>query len=163
MRRWQIALVIVVMLAGLAIWSALWFRDRVLPPIRVGILHSKTGPMEISEKSMIDAEILAIEEINKRGFLGRLIESVVADGRSDWPTFAREAQRLIEEEKVSVIFGCWTSASRKSVKPVVEQKSHLLIYPMAYEGLEQSPNIIYTGAAPNQQVIPAVSWCHTRT
>ena len=88
------------------------------------------------------------------------IEWVIADGQSDWPTFAREAQRLIDQEKVSVIFGCWTSASRKSVKPVVEQKSHLLIYPMAYEGLEQSPNIIYTGAAPNQQVIPAVSWCY---
>ena len=134
----------------------------MLPPIRVGILHSKSGPMEMSEESMIDAEILAIEEINKKGFLGRLIEPVVADGKSDWPTFAREAQRLIEEEKVSVIFGCWTSASRKSVKPVVEQKAHLLIYPMAYEGLEQSPNIIYTGAAPNQQVVPALSWCHSR-
>ena len=84
---------------------------------------------------------------------------MIADGRSDWPTFAREAQRLIDEEKVSVIFGCWTSASRKSVKPVVEQRAHLLVYPMAYEGLEQSPNIVYTGAAPNQQVIPAVSWC----
>ena len=85
---------------------------------------------------------------------------MIADGRSDWPTFAREAEQLIDQEKVSVIFGCWTSASRKSVKPVVEQKKHLLIYPMAYEGLEQSPNIIYTGAAPNQQVIPAVSWCY---
>ena len=85
---------------------------------------------------------------------------MIADGRSDWPTFAREAQQLIDQEKVSVIFGCWTSASRKSVKPVVEQRKHLLIYPMAYEGLEQSPNIIYTGAAPNQQVIPAVSWCY---
>ena len=130
-----------------------------MPPIRVGILHSQTGPMAISEKSMIDAEVLALEEINNDGFLGRQIEWVVADGRSDWPTFAREAQRLIEKEEVSVIFGCWTSASRKSVKPVVEQKQHLLIYPMAYEGLEQSPNIIYTGAAPNQQVIPALSWC----
>ena len=85
---------------------------------------------------------------------------MVADGRSDWPTFAREALRLIEKEEVSVIFGCWTSASRKIVKPVVEQRKHLLIYPMAYEGLEESPNIIYTGAAPNQQVIPALSWCY---
>jgi urea transport system substrate-binding protein len=118
--------------------------------------------MEISESSMIDAEMLAIEEINKKGFLGRLIEPVIADGKSDWPTFGREAQRLIDEEKVSVLFGCWTSASRKSVKPVVEQKSHLLIYPMAYEGLEQSPNIVYTGAAPNQQVVPALSWCHSK-
>ena len=80
------------------------------------------------------------------------------DGQIGRP-LPREAQRLIDQEKVSVIFGCWTSASRKSVKPVVEQNGHLLIYPMAYEGLEQSPNIIYTGAAPNQQVIPALSWC----
>ena len=93
---------------------------------------------------------------------GRQVEYVIADGRSDWPTFAREAQQLIDQDKVSVIFGCWTSASRKSVKPVVEQRKHLLIYPMAYEGLEQSPNIIYTGAAPNQQVIPAVSWCYQK-
>ena len=93
------------------------------------------------------------------GLLGRDIEWVIADGKSDWPTFASEAQRLIEQEKVSVIFGCWTSASRRSVKPVVERNSHLLIYPMAYEGLEDSANIVYTGAAPNQQVIPAVSWC----
>jgi urea ABC transporter urea binding protein len=162
MRRWLIALVVVLMLTSLAIGSALWFRDRVLPPIRVGLLHSKSGPTEISERSMIDAEILAIEEINEKGFLGRLIKPVIGDGKSDWPTFGREAERLIEEEKVSVIFGCWTSASRKSVKPVVEQKSHLLIYPMAYEGLEQSPNIIYTGAAPNQQVVPALSWCHSK-
>jgi urea transport system substrate-binding protein len=162
MRRWLIVLAVVVMLGGLAIWSAWWFRNQVLPPIQVGILHSKSGSMEISERSMVDAEMLAIEEINEKGFLGRLIKPVVADGKSDWPTFGREAQRLIEEEKVSVIFGCWTSASRKSVKPVVEQKGHLLIYPMAYEGLEQSPNIIYTGAAPNQQVVPALSWCHAK-
>jgi urea transport system substrate-binding protein len=116
--------------------------------------------MAISEESMIHGEVLALEEINAGGgFSGRKVEWVIADGRSDWPTFAREAERLIDQEKVSVIFGCWTSASRKSVKPVVEERSHLLIYPMAYEGLEQSPNIIYTGAAPNQQVIPAMSWC----
>jgi urea transport system substrate-binding protein len=159
MRRWLIGFVTVAILSGLAVWSAIWFRGQVLPPIRVGILHSETGPMAISEKSMIDAEKLALAEINKLGFLGREIEWVVADGRSDWPTFAQEARRLIDKEKVSVIFGCWTSASRKSVKPVVEQMRHLLVYPMAYEGLEQSPNIIYTGAAPNQQVIPALSWC----
>jgi urea transport system substrate-binding protein len=159
MRRWLIALVTVVILGGAAVGAAFWLRGHVQPPIRVGILHSETGAMAISEKSMIDAEKLAIEEINESGFLGREIEWVVADGRSDWPTFALEARRLIDEKGVCVIFGCWTSASRKSVKPVVEQKNHLLIYPMAYEGLEQSPNIIYTGAAPNQQVIPALSWC----
>jgi urea transport system substrate-binding protein len=159
MRRWLIALITVLVLGGLATGLAFWFRDRALPPIRVGLLHSRSGSMKISEESMVLAEELAIEEINADGFLGRRIEPVVADGRSDWPTFGREAQRLIDQEKVSVIFGCWTSASRKSVKPVVEQNGHLLIYPMAYEGLEQSPNIIYTGAAPNQQVIPALSWC----
>jgi urea transport system substrate-binding protein len=159
MRRWLIALVTMAILGGVAIGTAVWLYGHVQPPIRVGILHSETGPMAISEKSMIDAEKLAIEEINKSGFLGREIEWVVADGRSDWPTFANEARRLIDEKGVCVIFGCWTSASRKSVKPVVEQRKHLLIYPMAYEGLEQSPNIIYTGAAPNQQVIPALSWC----
>jgi len=117
--------------------------------------------MAISEKSMIDGELLAIKEINAEGGLlgGRLIESVEADGESDWPTYAREARRLIDQAKVSVVFGCWTSASRKSVKPIFEERKHLLIYPMAYEGLEQSPNIIYTGAAPNQQVIPTVNWC----
>ncbi len=130
-------------------------------PIRVGILHSLTGPMAISENAMVEAERLAIDEINKSGgLLGRSIEYVVADGKSDWPTFAREAERLIDQEQVDVIIGCWTSASRKTVLPVVESKNHLLIYPMAYEGLEQSPNIIYTGSAPNQQITPAINWAH---
>ena len=161
MRRWLATLIVLALLAAVAIPFVPRLIGQVAPPIRVGILHSENGPMAISEKSMIDAEVLALEDINHNGgLLGRRVEWVKADGRSDWPTFAREAERLIETEKVSVIFGCWTSASRKSVKPVVEAKSHLLIYPMAYEGLEESPNIIYTGAAPNQQVIPAVSWCH---
>jgi urea transport system substrate-binding protein len=159
MKWWLIAL-LTLAVVGAAVPVALWFRGQVEPPIRVGILHSETGAMEISEKSMIDTEVMALKEINQSGgLLGRQVEWVIADGRSDWPTFAREAQRLIDKDNVSVIFGCWTSASRKSVKPVVEHRNHLLIYPMAYEGLEQSPNIVYTGAAPNQQVIPAVSWC----
>jgi urea transport system substrate-binding protein len=116
--------------------------------------------MAISEQSVADATLLAIEEINRNGgLLGRKVEPVVADGRSDWPTFAGEAERLITEDKVSVVFGCWTSASRKTVKPVFETHEHLLFYPVQYEGLEQSPNIVYTGAAPNQQIIPAVKWC----
>jgi urea transport system substrate-binding protein len=128
-------------------------------PIRVGVLHSLTGTMAISETSVRDATLLAIEELNAAGgVLGRRIESVVADGRSDWPMFAREAERLITSEQVAVVFGCWTSASRKTVKPVFEKYDHLLFYPVQYEGLEQSPNIIYTGAAPNQQIIPAVKW-----
>ncbi len=165
MKWWLTALLIMVVavLSGLAYWDPLHIRNQVEPPIRVGLLHSRTGAMQISEDSMIDAELLALKEINQNGgLLGRQVEGVIADGRSDWPTFAKEAQRLIEVEKVSVIFGCWTSASRKSVKPVVEKHAHLLVYPMAYEGLEQSPNIIYTGAAPNQQVIPAVSWCYEK-
>jgi urea transport system substrate-binding protein len=161
MKWWLFALFTLTVLGVVTISAVLWLRGQVEPPIRVGILHSKTGAMKISELSMIDAEVMALTEINQSGgLLGRQVEWVVADGRSDWSTFAREAENLINKEKVSVIFGCWTSASRKSVKPVVEKNSHLLIYPMAYEGLEQSPNIVYTGAAPNQQVIPAVSWCY---
>lgn len=128
-------------------------------PIKVGILHSLSGTMAISEKPVVDATLLAIDEINARGgVLGREIQPIVVDGKSDWATFAKEAERLIAEEKVSVVFGGWTSASRKTMKPVFEEHNHLLFYPVQYEGLEESPNIIYTGAAPNQQVIPAINW-----
>lgn len=137
--------------------------DRLLVdrrPIVVGILHSQTGPMAVSERSMIDAEVLALEQINRSGgLLGRPLRWVIADGASDWPTFARQAERLIREQRVAVIFGCCSSACRKGVLPVVEAADHLLVYPMAYEGLEQSPNVVYTGAAPNQQITPAVQWC----
>jgi urea transport system substrate-binding protein len=118
-------------------------------PIKVGILHSLTGTMSISEKSVVDATVLAIEEINaKGGILGRKIEAIVSDGKSDAPTFAKEAERLITQEKVTVVFGCWTSASRKTVRPIFEKYKHLLFYPLQYEGLEQSTHIVYTGAAP---------------
>lgn len=128
-------------------------------PIKVGILHSLTGTMAISEVSVAHATKLAIEEINQRGgLLGRPIQVVEVDGKSDWNTFAQQAERLITQEKVCTVFGCWTSASRKTVKPVMEKYNHLLFYPLQYEGLEQSPNIVYTGAAPNQQIIPAVKW-----
>ena len=128
-------------------------------PIKVGVLHSLSGTMAISETSVVDATLLAIDEINERGgLLGRKVVPVVVDGQSDWPTFAAEAERLIVEEEVSVIFGGWTSASRKTMKPVFEEYNHLLFYPVQYEGLEQSPNIVYTGAAPNQQVLPAINW-----
>ncbi|MBV1911741.1 MAG: urea ABC transporter substrate-binding protein [Kangiellaceae bacterium] len=127
--------------------------------IKVGILHSLTGTMAISEQSVVDANLLAIEEINQSGgLLGRRIEPIIIDGQSDWPTFASGAEQLITEHQVEVIFGCWTSASRKMVKPVVEKYNHLLFYPVQYEGLESSPNIIYTGTAPNQQISPAVRW-----
>ncbi|MBF0583453.1 MAG: urea ABC transporter substrate-binding protein [Magnetococcales bacterium] len=138
-------------------WAVDGWREK--PPIRVGILHSLTGTMAFSEKAVVDTVQMAIDELNANGgVLGRTILPVVADAKSDWPTSAREAERLITEEKVSVIFGCWTSACRKTVKPVIEKYNHLLIYPVQYEGLETSPNIIYTGAAPNQQIIPAVDW-----
>jgi urea transport system substrate-binding protein len=139
MMRWLTALLVLIAIGAVTIWAVSWGYARVEPPIHVGILHSKTGAMAISEESMIDAEVMALKEINESGgLLGRRVDWIIADGQSDWPTFAREAQRLIDQAKVSVIFGCWTSASRKSVKPVVEERSHLLIYPMAYEGLEQS-------------------------
>lgn len=155
--------VLVLLLLGLTAGSIAWWNPSILmslhPPIRVGLLHSRTGPMAVSENSMVDAEILALEEINANGgLLGRRVDWTVTDGRSDWPTFAREAERLIEQEQVSVIFGCGASASRKSVKPVVERHDHLLIYPNAYEGLEQSPNIVYAGSSPNQHIMPAVKW-----
>jgi urea transport system substrate-binding protein len=130
------------------------------PPIRIGVIHSMSGTMAFSERPVLDAELLAIREINdKGGLLGRKIEPLIADGRSDWPTFAKEAERLITDEKVVTLFGGWTSASRKSMRPVVERHDHLLVYPVQYEGLEDSLNIIYLGAAPNQQVIPATDWC----
>ncbi len=135
------------------------FRPRAGKPVRVGILHSMTGTMSISERSVAESTQLAIDELNQKGgVLGRKIQATVADGASDWPTFALQAEKLIVEERVCTLFGCWTSASRKTVKPVVERLDHLLFYPVQYEGLERSPNIVYTGAAPNQQIIPAVKW-----
>ena len=127
--------------------------------VHVGILHSLTGTMAISERSVVAATELAIDEINAAGgVLGRPLQAIVRDGASDSEIFAREAEQLIVEERVSVVFGCWTSASRKTVKPIFERHDHLLFYPVQYEGLEMSPNIVYTGAAPNQQIIPAVKW-----
>lgn len=130
-------------------------------PIKVGILHSITGNMADSESPVVDAALFAIDEVNRHGgLLGRPVEAIIADGRSDSMTFANEARRLITEEQVSTVFGCWTSSSRKTVVPIFEELDHLLIYPVQYEGLEESPNVIYTGAAPNQQIIPAVNWAY---
>jgi urea transport system substrate-binding protein len=127
--------------------------------IKVGILHSLTGTMAISETTVVDAEMLAIEEINAAGgVLGKQIQAIREDGASDWPTFAEKAAKLIDQDKVVTIFGCWTSASRKAVKDVFEAKNHMLWYPVQYEGQECSKNIFYTGAAPNQQIEPAVDW-----
>ena len=130
-------------------------------PIKIGIIHSLSGTMAISETSVVDSTLLAIDEINEKGgILGRKIIPIIKDGRSDWNTYANESEQLIVEEKVDVVFGGWTSASRKAMKPIFEKYDHLLFYPVQYEGLEQSPNIVYTGAAPNQQVLPAIDWAY---
>jgi urea transport system substrate-binding protein len=127
--------------------------------IKVGVLHSLSGTMAISEQSVVDSTLLAIKQINESGgVLGKQIEYVLEDGASDWPTFAEKATKLIDEDQVVVIFGCWTSASRKAVLPVFEAKNHMLFYPVQYEGQECSKNIFYTGAAPNQQIEPSVDW-----
>ncbi|MCV9888231.1 urea ABC transporter substrate-binding protein [Metabacillus halosaccharovorans] len=127
--------------------------------VQVGILHSLSGTMAISEVSLRDAELMAIEEINAAGgVLGKQIEPIVEDGASDWPTFAEKARKLLQQDKVATIFGGWTSASRKAMLPVVEQNNGLLWYPVQYEGMEQSPNIFYTGATTNQQIVPAIDW-----
>jgi urea transport system substrate-binding protein len=128
-------------------------------PIKVGILHSLSGTMAISETSLRDVALMTIEEINgKGGVLGRKIEPVVVDPASNWPLFAEKARELLQKDKVAVVFGCWTSVSRKSVLPVFEELNGLLFYPVQYEGEESSYNVFYTGAAPNQQAIPAVEY-----
>ena len=127
--------------------------------IKVGILHSLSGTMAISEVSVKDAEMMAIEEINAAGgVLGKQIEVVLEDGASDWPTFAEKARKLLQQDEVATVFGGWTSASRKAMLPVFEELNGLLWYPVQYEGLESSPNIFYTGATTNQQIVPAVEW-----
>lgn len=127
--------------------------------IKVGILHSLSGTMAISETSVRDAELLAIKEINEAGgVLGKQIEVVVEDGASDVATFAEKATKLLTNDKVETVFGCWTSASRKAVLPIFESNNGLLWYPVQYEGQESSPNIFYTGAAPNQQIVPAIEY-----
>ncbi|MDX6743520.1 urea ABC transporter substrate-binding protein [Actinocorallia sp. A-T 12471] len=127
--------------------------------IKVGILHSLSGTMAISEVTVHNSELMAIEEINaKGGVLGKKIVPVVEDGASDWPTFAEKARKLIRSDKVATVFGGWTSASRKAMLPVFEQEKGLLWYPVQYEGLESSPNIFYTGATTNQQIIPGLDY-----
>jgi urea transport system substrate-binding protein len=134
---------------------------RAADTVKVGILHSLTGTIAIAEKSVVDAEMLAIEEINKAGgVMGRMIEPVVEDGASDWPTFAEKARKLMEKDKVAAIMGCYTSASRKAVLPVFEKLKGLLYYPTYYEGLEQSPNIMYTAQEATQSVIAAMEWLY---
>jgi urea transport system substrate-binding protein len=127
--------------------------------IKVGVLHSLSGTMAISETVLKDTVLMAIDEINaKGGLLGKKLEPVVVDPASNWPLFAEKTKQLLTQDKVAVVFGCWTSVSRKSVLPVVEEANGLLFYPVQYEGEELSKNVFYTGAAPNQQAIPAVEY-----
>tara|TARA_Y100001968_G_scaffold278513_1_gene273881 strand:- start:729 stop:1970 length:1242 start_codon:yes stop_codon:yes gene_type:complete len=127
--------------------------------VKIGVLHSLSGTMAISETSLRDVVLMAVDEINKKGgVLGEKIEPVVVDPASDWPLFAEKAKQLILEDKVAVTFGCWTSVSRKSCLPVFEEYNQLLFYPVQYEGEEQSLNVFYTAASPNQQLVPAAEY-----
>lgn len=127
--------------------------------IKVGVLHSLSGTMAISETTLKDTMLMLIDEQNKKGgLLGKKLEPVVVDPASNWPLFAEKARELLTKDKVSAIFGCWTSVSRKSVLPVIEELNGILFYPVQYEGEESSKNVFYTGAAPNQQAIPAVDY-----
>jgi urea transport system substrate-binding protein len=152
------ALAMATALTGM-IWSA---GDPALaqqPPIKVGVLHSLSGTMAISETTLKDTILMMVEEQNKAGgLLGRKLEPVVVDPASNWPLFAEKMRELLQVHKVDVVFGNWTSVSRKSVLPVVEELNGLLFYPVQYEGEESSRNVFYTGAAPNQQAIPAVEY-----
>src|SRR5213076_2711508 len=127
--------------------------------VKVGVLHSLSGTMAISETVLKDVALMAIDEINaKGGVLGKKLEGITVDPASNWPLFAEKAKQLLTQDKVAVVFGCWTSVSRKSVLPVFEENNGLLFYPVQYEGEELSKNVFYTGAAPNQQAIPAVEY-----
>ena len=153
------AMLVFLVVLSIAAFMAWQQYSAAVPSIRIGILHSLSGTMAAREKPLVDALQLAIEEANAAGGIGgQKIEAVVVDCRSEPMYCAQQAERLITEEKVKALFGCWTSACRKAVKPVVEKHQHLLFYSVQYEGMEQSPNIIYTGAAPNQQVAPVVHW-----
>ncbi|MFD2756368.1 urea ABC transporter substrate-binding protein [Comamonas terrae] len=145
--------------ASLALGLGLGTQARAADTIKVGVLHSLSGTMAISETVLKDTVLMAIDDINaKGGVLGKKLEPVVVDPASNWPLFAEKAKQLLTQDKVAVVFGCWTSVSRKSVLPVFEQNNGLLFYPVQYEGEELSKNVFYTGAAPNQQAIPAVEY-----
>lgn len=150
------------LLGAAAITATLAFQGHALAQedtIKIGILHSLSGTMAISETTLKDAMLMLIDEQNKKGgVLGKKLEAVVVDPASDWPLFAEKARDLIAKDKVAAVFGCWTSVSRKSVLPVFEELNSLLFYPVQYEGEESQRNVFYTGAAPNQQAIPAVDY-----
>jgi urea transport system substrate-binding protein len=152
-RRWLAAAV------GLTVGTTLALPAMAQETIKIGILHSLSGTMAISETTLKDVMLMLIDEQNKKdGVLGKKLEAVVVDPASDWPLFAEKARELISKDKVAVVFGCWTSVSRKSVLPVFKELDSILFYPVQYEGEESERNVFYTGAAPNQQAIPAVDY-----
>jgi urea transport system substrate-binding protein len=152
-RRWLAAA------AGIAMGLATVVPAQAQETIKVGILHSLSGTMAISETTLKDVMLMLIDEQNKKGgLLGKKLEAVVVDPASDWPLFAEKARELISKDKVAAVFGCWTSVSRKSVLPVFKELDSILFYPVQYEGEESERNVFYTGAAPNQQAIPAVDY-----
>lgn len=145
--------------AGALSFSALFSSSHAAETVKVGVLHSLSGTMAISETSLRDILLFTFDEINAQGgVMGKMIEPVVVDGASDWPLFAEKAKQLLEQDEVSVTFGCWTSVSRKSVLPVYEKNNGLLFYPVQYEGEEESQNVFYTAEAVNQQATPAVDY-----
>src|ERR1700712_4178016 len=145
---------------ALALMASSWMQNALAADtIKVGILHSLSGTMAITETSLKDVALMTIEEINaKGGVMGKMLEPVIVDPASNWPLFAEKARQLVAQDKVAVVFGCWTSVSRKSVLPVFKELNSLLFYPVQYEGEELEKNVFYTGAAPNQQAIPAVEY-----
>src|SRR3990167_888701 len=155
------AALVMAMVGGLGLFAAkkMAMAAGETAPIKIGILHSLSGTMAISEQSIKDIMMMGIEEINaKGGVLGRKLEPVVEDPASNWDLFAEKAKKLLVQDKVPVVFGCWTSVSRKSVLPVFEKNNGLLFYPVQYEGEECSKNVIYTGATINQQATPAIDY-----
>ncbi len=147
--------------AGALAWSAMAMTPAQAADdtIKIGVLHSLSGTMAISETTLKDTVLMLVDDLNKNGgLLGKKVEAVVVDPASDWPLFAEKARELLEKDKVAAVFGCWTSVSRKSVLPVFEEDDGLLFYPVQFEGEESSRNVFYTGAAPNQQAIPAVDY-----
>src|SRR5512135_2504385 len=149
-------------LGALALAGALMLPSafaRAEDTIKVGVLHSLSGTMAISETTLKDTVLMMVDDINKKGgLLGKKVEAVVVDPASNWPLFAEKARELLQKDKVGAVFGCCTSVSRKSVLPVFEELNGLLFYPVQYEGQESQKNVFYTGAAPNQQAIPAVDY-----
>ncbi|WP_306605566.1 urea ABC transporter substrate-binding protein [Azonexus sp.] len=159
----NLARLAILLLFATLLGAWLILRAEAPTPIRIGVVHALSGVMADSERGLVDATRLAVEELNANGgVLGRPVEMLIADSRSDWGHAAAEAERLIRDEKVSALFACWTSSCRQAVRPVVEKYRHLMFYPLQYEGMEQSPNIIYMGAAPNQQIIPGARWAMDR-